>query len=92
MVILLALIAFSMGITILRGIIGPTRYDRFLVMNSVGTQLTLLIVLFAVFSDDMMLIDIALVYALINSVTTVAFLNYVRGSDVSPKSKKKAAK
>lgn len=86
-------IALSMMITLIRGIQGPTRYDRFMAMNSFGTQLVILIVIFGVITDNVMIFDIALVYALINSIATIAFLNYVRGEGkTSRKPHQKVAK
>lgn len=55
---------------------GPTLFDRLLVMNSAGTCVTLLIVLLGEAQQTEFYLDIALIYALINFVSTIAFLRY----------------
>jgi multicomponent Na+:H+ antiporter subunit F len=52
--------------------------DRILIANAFGTKAMALIVLLAVAADNMMYLDIALVYALINFITTIALLKYFR--------------
>lgn len=60
-----------------RAFLGPTIYDRILAVNMVGTKTSLLIAVFAVFTGRTDMIDIALMYALINFVGVVAVLKYV---------------
>lgn len=73
----LAILA-AMGLVILRSIKGPTVQDRILAANAFGTNTVAFILLLAFMVDDMMFLDIALVYALINFITTVALLKYFR--------------
>ena len=60
-----------------RAIMGPTVYDRIAAMNVVGTKTILLIAVFAFFTGRHDLLDIALVYALINFIGIVAVLKLV---------------
>lgn len=73
--ILLLLAAAPVLLRLLRG---PTLYDRALAMNVFGTLTTLLISLcgFLVGRDD--LLDIAILYALVNFVGTIAILKFFR--------------
>lgn len=71
-------IVVSMALVIIRGIVGPSIYDRLLAANAFGTNIVLLIALLSFLVDDMMYLDVALVYALINFITTVALLKYVK--------------
>ncbi len=57
---------------------GPTLYDRVLALNSFGTKTVLFLALFAAASGAPYAIDIALLYALINFVATIAILKFFR--------------
>ena len=67
-----------MALFLLRALVGPTIYDRILAMNSLGTKTVLFVALLGFFTGRPDFLDVALVYALINFVTTVAILNLVR--------------
>jgi len=60
-----------------RALLGPTVYDRIAAMNMLGTKTILLIAVFAIVTDRHDLLDIALVYALINFIGVVAVLKLV---------------
>jgi multicomponent Na+:H+ antiporter subunit F len=64
----------GVGLVLLRAILGPSLYDRVLAANTMGTQAVILVVLFAFLLDQPWLLDMALLYALINFVATVAIL------------------
>ncbi len=74
---LLALLV-AMTLFLLRALVGPTVYDRILAMNSLGTKTVLFVALLGFFTKRPEFLDVALVYALINFVTTVAILNLVQ--------------
>lgn len=75
-----AAIAFVVAIALMliRALTGPTLYDRVLAVNSVGTKIVVLlgIVGFLVGRPDFL--DISLLYALINFVSTIAILKFFR--------------
>ena len=60
-----------------RALMGPTVYDRIAAMNMIGTKTILLIAVFAFLTERHDLLDIALVYALINFIGVVAVLKLV---------------
>ena len=68
----------AMILFLARALVGPTVYDRILAMNSLGTKTVLFVALLGFFTERPEFLDVALVYALINFVTTVAILNLVR--------------
>lgn len=74
---LLALLV-AMLLLLLRALIGPTVYDRIVAMNALGTKTVLFVALLGFFNQRPDFLDVALVYALINFVTTVAILNLVQ--------------
>ncbi len=74
-------ILITMGLALARALIGPTVYDRIAAVNMFGTKTVLLIAVFAFFSGRTDLLDIALVYALINFIGVVAVLRLVEHGD-----------
>jgi len=76
-----AVAIFAILVTILlalsRALLGPTVYDRIAAMNMLGTKTILLIAVFAFMTNRHDLLDIALVYALINFIGVVAVLKLV---------------
>jgi multicomponent Na+:H+ antiporter subunit F len=73
---LAALIACGIsGVLILiRIVLGKTTFDRVLAVNSLGTIIVIGIALHGFYSDRPEFLDIAIVYALINFIGTVAVL------------------
>lgn len=65
-----------MGLALVRALAGPTIYDRILAANSFGTKTVLLIGVYGFLSGRPDFLDIALVYALINFVGTIAVLKF----------------
>ena len=69
-------VLISLAMLLLRAVLGSTSFDRMLSANSMGTHAIVIIVLLGIFKDSALFIDIALIYALISFVSTVAFLMY----------------
>ena len=65
-----------MGLALIRAILGPTVYDRILAANMFGTKTVLLIAVLGFLNGRPDFLDIALVYALINFISTVAVLRF----------------
>ena len=66
----------AMMLAILRGIAGPTLYDRILAVNMFGTKTVLLISLLGFVIGRADFLDIAIVYALINFISVIGVLRY----------------
>ena len=82
-------IMITMGLAITRVLLGPTVYDRIMAVNMFGTKTVLIIAVIAFITDRHDLLDIAVVYALINFIGIVAVLKcfeygeFSRGGDES---------
>ena len=79
-----------MIMAIVRGIMGPTFYDRILAVNMFGTKTVLLISLLGFVMGRPDFLDIAIVYALINFISVIGVLHYsdasiFKGSDQQKK-------
>ncbi len=70
-------ILVTLGLALARALLGPTVYDRIAAINMFGTKTVLLIAVLAFLSGRMDILDIALVYALINFIGVVAVLKLV---------------
>lgn len=68
----------AMFLVIIRSYAGPSLYDRVLAVNSFGTLTVLLLGLLGFLTGRPDFLDIALLYALINFVGTIAVLKFVR--------------
>lgn len=68
----------AMVLVLIRLFAGPTLYDRVLAVNSFGTHTVLFIGLLGFLTGRPDFLDIALLYALINFVGTIAILKFFR--------------
>lgn len=66
----------SMILLLIRALAGPSFFDRILALNSFGTVTVVLIAAIAFFMQEDSMLDVAIIYALINFVTTIAFLRF----------------
>ena len=70
----------TMALAIFRSIKGPTVYDRILAVNAFGTLTGVLISVYGFLNGRPDFLDLALVYALINFIGTIAVSKYVEFS------------
>lgn len=70
-------ILVTLAMALVRALMGPGLYDRIAAINMFGTKTVLLIAVLSFVSGRMDLLDIALVYALINFVGVIAVLRLV---------------
>lgn len=68
----------GMALVLIRLFLGPTLYDRVLAVNSFGTHTVLFIGVLGFLMGRPDFLDIALLYALINFVGTIAILKFFR--------------
>ena len=67
----------AMALILVRALSGPTVYDRILAVNAFGTLTVLLIAVYGFLTDRPEFLDIALVYALINFIGTIAVTKFI---------------
>ena len=67
-----------MAMTLTRSILGPTVFDRVLAVNSFGTKTVLLIAVYGFLTGRPDFLDLALVYALMNFIATIAVMKFTR--------------
>lgn len=76
-------ILVTMGLALVRALLGPTVYDRILAVNMFGTKTVLIIAVLAFISGRTDVLDIALAYALINFIGVVAVLKFFEYGDMA---------
>ena len=72
----------AMALALIRAYAGPTLYDRILAVNAFGTKTVLLIAVLGFLMGRPEFLDIALLYALINFIGTIAVLKFFRYGDL----------
>jgi len=65
-------------LAVIRATRGPTAFDRVLAVNSIGTIAVLLISVHGFWAGRPEFLDIALLYALLNFIGTIAVLKFFR--------------
>ena len=73
-------ILVTMALTLIRAFMGPTEYDRMLAANSFGTKTVLLIALSGHLLSWHSFLDVALLYAMVNFVGTIAIMRFFEAS------------
>lgn len=73
----------TMALALTRALKGPTNYDRIVAVNVFGTKTVLVVALITYVTGHADLIDVALVYALINFIAIVAVLKLVKMRDLA---------
>ncbi|MCG6948813.1 MAG: pH regulation protein F [Acidobacteria bacterium] len=72
-----------MMMTLFRSIAGPTVFDRVLAVNSFGTKTVLLIAVYGFLTGRPDFLDLAMVYALMNFIGTIAVMKFTRFGDLA---------
>ncbi len=85
-------ILVTMALALTRAVLGPTVYDRILAVNMFGTKTVLMIAVLGFLTGRPEFLDIALVYALINFIGTIAVLKFRRYGDLGQSGPNAAAR
>ena len=72
----------TMALALVRALLGPTVYDRVLAMNMFGTKTVLIIAVLGFLTGRPDFLDLALLYALINFIGTLAVLKFFEYGDL----------
>lgn len=71
-------VLITMIMALARALMGPSVYDRILAVNTFGTTAILFIAVLGFLTGRPEFLDVALVYALINFVGTIAVLKFFK--------------
>ena len=78
-------ILISFVIVLVRLFLGPTLYDRVLALNAFGTLAVFMISIVGFLFGRPDFLDIALLYALLNFIGTIAILKFFRYKEIGDK-------
>ena len=78
-------ILVSFILVLIRLFLGPTLYDRVLALNAFGTLAVLMISVVGFLFGRPDFLDIALLYALLNFIGTIAILKFFRYKEIGDK-------
>lgn len=68
----------ALGLTVARAWLGPTVFDRVLGANTIGTLAVCLIAVYGFLTERPEFLDVAIVYAFLNVLSTLAILKFFR--------------
>lgn len=74
----------TLALVLIRAFLGPSVYDRILAVNSFGTKTVLLIIVGGHALGWFGYVDIALMYAMVNFVGTLAIMRFFENQDRGP--------
>ncbi len=79
LVIKIAMLILSITIffCMYRAVVGPTSPDRIIGINVIGTKTTVMIVFIGALFNNASFFDIALLYAMLSFVTSIALVKYM---------------
>jgi len=80
--ITLLFLSLSIFIAIIRIILGPTAPDRVVGLDTVNTVVISSMVLFGAFTQQIIFIDVAIVYALLSFISTLFIAKYLQGGEL----------
>lgn len=76
-------ILVALALVVFRALKGPTLFDRVLAGNSVGTLAILLLAAVGFLTDRPEWLDIGITYGLLNLISTLAILKFIRHGDLA---------
>jgi multicomponent Na+:H+ antiporter subunit F len=78
-VLLLTLVLMIVAIlaSFIRLIIGPTIWDRILMVNIISAKVVMFIVVYAIYVDSILVLDIAISYGIIGFLTITLLSRYI---------------
>jgi len=72
----------TLAMILIRAALGPTVFDRLLAANSLGTVAVVLLAVHGFLVGRPEFLDLAIVYALLNIIGTIAVLKFFRSGDL----------
>lgn len=81
-VVIMVVLLISILMTLVRAMLGPTSFDRILSVNAVGTTIVVGVAVLGFLKGRPDFLDLALVYAMVNFVATIAVLRFIEKRDL----------
>ncbi len=68
-----------MVFSLLRGALGPTIPDRVVALDTINTLIVASMIIFGAYFEEVIFVDVAIVYALLSFITTLYIAKYLEG-------------
>jgi multicomponent Na+:H+ antiporter subunit F len=78
----LVMLFISIAIAMVRVLLGPTIPDRVVGLDTINTLVIAGMILFGVATEEVIYIDVAIVYALLSYITTLFIAKYLEGGKI----------
>ena len=75
----LAVLLLAVLLAMVRVILGPTAPDRVVALDTINTMVVAAMLLFGVAYREIIIIDVAIVYAVLSFITTLYIAKYLEG-------------
>ncbi|MDP2426349.1 MAG: monovalent cation/H+ antiporter complex subunit F [Candidatus Izemoplasmatales bacterium] len=75
--ITLIILVIAMLVSFVRLLIGPTLWDRILMLNLISIKVVLFVVVYAIINQNLLLLDIALSYGIIGFLTMTLLSKFI---------------
>lgn len=75
-------ILVALALALARAILGPTVFDRVMAANAIGTLCVLILAVVGFLTGRPAFLDLAITYALLNIIGTIAVLKFFRVGDL----------
>jgi multicomponent Na+:H+ antiporter subunit F len=79
--IMLLLLSIAVILAVIRIILGPTAPDRVVGLDTINTIVIVAMVIFGAAFQEVIYIDVAIVYALLSFISTMFIAKYLQGGD-----------
>lgn len=76
------ILIITIFVCLYRVVYGPGVENRLIAVNTVGTKTIILLVLIGFIFDRSIFLDIAIIYAMINFIATLAIAKYLKGGSL----------
>lgn len=76
------ILIITIFVCLYRVVFGPGVENRLIAVNTVGTKTIILLVLIGFIFDRSIFLDIAIIYAMINFIATLAIAKYLKGGSL----------
>lgn len=83
-------VLIALLLAVIRALSGPTVFDRLLAANSVGNLAIMLLAVVGFLTGRPEWLDIGIIYALLNVISTLAILKFFRHGDLAYDAEEKA--
>ncbi len=77
LVLTLFMMILAIFVSFIRLVIGPTIWDRLLMVNLISAKVVMFVAIYAIYVDNIMLLDIAISYGIIGFLTITLLSKYI---------------